>query len=159
MKHGPLARLDLNDCKSLEHLKGVWDLPALTEITLRNCESLTDVSALAGLPSLEKIELPGCTALRDISALADLPKLKYAEMIVTEAMRLYPPAYGLGRQTIKPTEVAGHRIPVGVIVVVPTWVVHRDARFYGYEGWRRLVRLAARPVFRRRMRPNLRKAS
>ena len=61
---------------------------------------------------------------------ADLPKLKYTEMIVTEAMRLYPPAYGLGRQTIKPTEVAGHQIPVGVIVVVPTWVVHRDARWF-----------------------------
>jgi cytochrome P450 len=61
---------------------------------------------------------------------ADLPKLKYTEMIVTEAMRLYPPAYGLGRQTVKPTEIAGHQIPVGVIVVVPTWVVQRDARWF-----------------------------
>ena len=29
----------------------------------------------------------------------------------------------------------------------------RDAGFYGYEAWRRLVRIAARPIFRRRMKP------
>jgi cytochrome P450 len=61
---------------------------------------------------------------------ADLPRLTYAEMVVTEAMRLYPPAYGLGRQAIRETEIAGHRIPRRMIVVVPTWVVHRDARWY-----------------------------
>ena len=61
---------------------------------------------------------------------ADLPRLTYAEMVVTEAMRLYPPAYALGRQAITRTEVAGHPIPARVIVIVPTWVVHRDARWF-----------------------------
>ena len=41
---------------------------------------------------------------------ADLPQLTYADMVVTEAMRLYPPAYGLGRQAVKATEIA-----------VPSW--------------------------------------
>ena len=57
---------------------------------------------------------------------ADLPSLKYAEMVVSESMRLYPPAYAIGRQAARPTEVAGHPVPRGVIVIVPTWVVHRD---------------------------------
>jgi cytochrome P450 len=61
---------------------------------------------------------------------ADLPQLKYAEMVVTEAMRLYPPAYGLGRQAIRDMEIAGHPIPRRMIVIIPTWVVHRDARWY-----------------------------
>lgn len=63
-------------------------------------------------------------------SVADLPRLKYAEMVVTESMRLYPPAYGLGRQAVRPTEVAGQSIAPGDIFIVPTWVVHRDRRWF-----------------------------
>ena len=73
--------------------------------------------------------------LRDVlgrraATVADLPRLKYVEMVVTEAMRLYPPAYGLGRQAARATEIAGHPIAAGDIVIVPTWVVHRDPRWF-----------------------------
>ena len=60
----------------------------------------------------------------------DLPALRYAEQVVTESMRLYPPAYGVGRQAVKATEVAGHEIPPGEIVIVPIWAVHRDPRWF-----------------------------
>jgi cytochrome P450 len=63
-------------------------------------------------------------------AVADLPRLKYAETIVTETMRLYPPAYGIGRQAVRATRLAGHAVGVGDIVIVPTWVVHRDRRWF-----------------------------
>lgn len=73
--------------------------------------------------------------LRDVLAgrgvsVADLPRLKYVERVVTEAMRLYPPAYGLGRQAVRATELAGQAIAAGDIVIVPTWVVHRDPRWF-----------------------------
>jgi cytochrome P450 len=61
---------------------------------------------------------------------ADLPRLKFAEMIVTEAMRLYPPAYGLGRQAGRATELAGREVATGDIVIAPTWVVQRDRRWF-----------------------------
>jgi cytochrome P450 len=64
------------------------------------------------------------------AAMSDLPRLKYAEMVVSEAMRLYPPAYGLGRQAVRASELAGHRIAAGDIVIAPTWVVHRDRRWF-----------------------------
>ena len=60
----------------------------------------------------------------------DLPALRYTEMVVTEAMRLYPPAYGIGREAARATEVAGQSIPAGGIVIMPTWVVHRDGRWF-----------------------------
>ena len=63
-------------------------------------------------------------------AVADLPALRYTEMVVMESMRLYPPAYGIGREAARATEVAGHPVPVGGIVIMPTWVVHRDARWF-----------------------------
>jgi len=61
---------------------------------------------------------------------ADLPRLPYTEMVVTESMRLYPPAYALGRQAATSTEVAGHSIARGVIVILPTLVVQRDPRWF-----------------------------
>jgi cytochrome P450 len=63
-------------------------------------------------------------------AVADLPRLRYAGMVVAEAMRLYPPAYGLGRQADRATEIAGHAVAAGDIVIAPTWVVHRDPRWF-----------------------------
>ena len=62
--------------------------------------------------------------------LADLPRLTYTEKVVTESMRLYPPAYGMGRQAARPTEVAGVPVARDVIVIIPTWVVHRDSRWF-----------------------------
>ena len=63
-------------------------------------------------------------------AVTDLPALRYTERVVTESLRLYPPAYGIGREAARPTEVAGHPVPAGGIVIAPTWVVHRDARWF-----------------------------
>jgi cytochrome P450 len=63
-------------------------------------------------------------------SVADLPRLKYAESIVTESMRLYPPAYGLGRQAVRASEIAGHPVAVDDIFITPTWVVHRDPRWF-----------------------------
>jgi cytochrome P450 len=61
---------------------------------------------------------------------ADLPRLKYADMVVTESMRLYPPAYGMGREAANASEVSGYSIPRGLILILPTWVVHRDPRWF-----------------------------
>lgn len=47
-----------------------------------------------------------------------------------ESMRLYPPAYGIGREAARPTEVAGCPMLAGEIVIAPTWVVHRDGRWF-----------------------------
>src|SRR6476659_3707567 len=57
---------------------------------------------LGSNPDTEKkfhAELAEVLGDRDAS-FADLPRLKYAEQIVKESMRLYPPAYGLGREAI-----------------------------------------------------------
>jgi cytochrome P450 len=51
-------------------------------------------------------------------------------MVVTEAMRLYPPAYALGRQATRPSELAGRPVTKGDIIAAPTWVVHRDMRWF-----------------------------
>jgi cytochrome P450 len=63
-------------------------------------------------------------------AMADLPNLTYTARVVTESMRLYSPVYVMGRQAARPTEVAGYPVARNVVVVMPTWIVHRDARWF-----------------------------
>jgi cytochrome P450 len=61
---------------------------------------------------------------------ADLPRLTHTAGIVSEALRLFPPAYALGRQAVVASEVGGYPLARGDIVLAPAWVVHRDARWF-----------------------------
>ncbi|HVF21543.1 MAG TPA: cytochrome P450 [Pyrinomonadaceae bacterium] len=61
---------------------------------------------------------------------SDLPNLKYTEMIAKEAMRLYPPAYAVGREAMEDTEIGGYRVPRGTQLFAFQWVTHRDPRFF-----------------------------
>ena len=60
----------------------------------------------------------------------DFPRLKFTEMVVKESMRLYPPAYIIGREAVNDCEVGGYRVPARTQLFMPTWVVHRDPRFF-----------------------------
>ncbi|HXM49121.1 MAG TPA: cytochrome P450, partial [Pyrinomonadaceae bacterium] len=64
------------------------------------------------------------------ATMADLPRLKYTEQIAKECMRLYPPAYGLGREAINDCEIGGYRVPAGTQVFMFQWATQRDSRFY-----------------------------
>jgi cytochrome P450 len=60
----------------------------------------------------------------------DFPRLRYAEMVVAESMRLYPPAWAVGRLALEDHEVGGYLIPRGSLVLVSQYVMHRDPRFW-----------------------------
>ena len=60
----------------------------------------------------------------------DLPNLRYTGQVITESMRLYPPAWGMARVAIDNTEIAGYPIPKGCGVSLAQWVVHRDPRWF-----------------------------
>jgi len=60
----------------------------------------------------------------------DLPNLRYTNHVVTESLRLYPPAWGMARIAIEDTEIAGYPIPKGCGVSLAQWVVHRDPRWF-----------------------------
>ena len=60
----------------------------------------------------------------------DLTQLPYTRAVVKEALRLRPPAWTLGRQTLHACEIGGQVIPAGATVLVSPWVTHHDPRFY-----------------------------
>ena len=62
---------------------------------------------------------------------ANVQDLKYTEMVFAETLRLYPPAWILGRWALNDDSLdSGVRIPRGSQVFVIPYVVHRDPRFF-----------------------------
>ena len=61
---------------------------------------------------------------------ADLRNLNCAERVIKESMRLYPPAWSLARTVINEFEIAGYRVPAGANVVMSTWIMHHDPRYF-----------------------------
>ena len=60
----------------------------------------------------------------------DLPRLKYTEGVFAESMRLYPPAWVIGRRAIADYSIAQFAIPAKSILMMSPWVVHRDPRWF-----------------------------
>jgi cytochrome P450 len=60
----------------------------------------------------------------------DLSQLRYTEMVMAEALRLYPPAWAMGRLSLKAFQLGEYRMPAGTTVLASQYILHRDARFF-----------------------------
>jgi cytochrome P450 len=60
----------------------------------------------------------------------DVSRLPYTEMVVKESMRLYPPAWAVGRQAVKKFEMGGYTFPAGTNIAILQWSTQRDPRFF-----------------------------
>jgi cytochrome P450 len=61
---------------------------------------------------------------------ADVSSLRYTEWVVREAMRLYPPAWGIAREALADCEIGGYDVPKGTQIFMIQYLVHRDARWF-----------------------------
>jgi cytochrome P450 len=61
---------------------------------------------------------------------SDVGRLPYASAIVSEVLRLYPPAPALARAATEDVEIGGYRIERGTEIVVSQWVMQRDPRYF-----------------------------
>jgi cytochrome P450 len=60
----------------------------------------------------------------------DLGSLPYTRMILAESMRLYPPAWAVGRRAINDFQANGYTIPTRSMVLMCQYIMHRDPRFF-----------------------------
>jgi cytochrome P450 len=75
----------------------------------------------AEVDSLPAGRLPGA---------GDVPSLPYTRAVFAESMRLYPPAWTIGREPLADFEAGGFRVRAGAAVLMSPWVVHRDPRWW-----------------------------
>lgn len=60
----------------------------------------------------------------------DLPQLRYTEMVFSEALRLYPPAWAIGRLCTEAHPLGGYTIPEGSVCLLSPFAVQRDDRWF-----------------------------
>src|SRR5437867_7579716 len=60
----------------------------------------------------------------------DIPKLVYTEKVFRESMRLYPPAWTLGRQVLADYKISKYTIPRGSIILMSQYVMHHNPQYF-----------------------------
>ena len=67
---------------------------------------------------------------RRLPTFEDVAQLKYTEMVLAESMRLYPPAWAIGRLAMNESEIGGYVVPKKSLVLMSQFVMHRDPRYF-----------------------------
>src|SRR2546422_846913 len=65
-----------------------------------------------------------------LPGVADLPALPFVEKVVTEAMRLYPPAWIVGRRAIAEFPIGDYVAPPRTMMIMSPYIRHRDTRYF-----------------------------
>ncbi len=60
----------------------------------------------------------------------DLPRLAYTRAVASEGLRLYPPAWIIGRRALADYRVGGYDLPAGTYVFLSPWITQRDPRYW-----------------------------
>lgn len=61
---------------------------------------------------------------------ADMPQLEYTRRVLAEAMRLYPPAYLIGRTALNDFKLDQYTIPKGAVVLLSPYLSHRNPEYF-----------------------------
>ncbi|MGA9585166.1 MAG: cytochrome P450 [Terracidiphilus sp.] len=62
--------------------------------------------------------------------LEDISRLEYTAMVLSESMRLYPPAWAMGREALQDVSIGPYRLRKGTMVLFSQYIVQRDPRWF-----------------------------
>lgn len=74
-------------------------------------------------------EIHGVVGGRDATN-EDVPLLPLTRAVLSESMRLHPPAWVIGRRALMDMEIGGFAVPAEAIVLMSQYIVQRDARWF-----------------------------
>lgn len=60
----------------------------------------------------------------------DIPRLEYTSMVLSESMRLYPPAWAMGREVLEDVSIGPYSLRKGTMVFFSQYLVQRDPRWF-----------------------------
>ena len=78
----------------------------------------------------ELVEVLGASGALRAPTYSDLSALPYTHAVVAETIRLYPPAWVMGRRLLTDLRIGEWDVPSGSIVLGSPWILHRDPRFW-----------------------------
>jgi cytochrome P450 len=65
-----------------------------------------------------------------LPTLDDMQRLEYTTMVLSESMRLYPPAWAMGREVLEDVSIGPYRLRKGTMVFFSQYIVQRDPRWF-----------------------------
>jgi cytochrome P450 len=65
-----------------------------------------------------------------LPTLADYPALRYTEQVFAESMRLYPPAWAMGRMSTREVHLGPYNIPAGAHVFFSQYIMSRTPEYF-----------------------------
>jgi cytochrome P450 len=65
-----------------------------------------------------------------LATLADYPNLRYTQQVFAESMRLYPPAWAMGRMSTKPVTLGPYTLPPGSHVFFSQYIMGRTPEYF-----------------------------
>ena len=70
-------------------------------------------------------------SLKDIEpSIENFSRLPFAEAVIKESMRLFPPAWIVGREALADVTIAGHLVRKGDSLIMSQWLKHHDKRYF-----------------------------
>ena len=90
------------------------------------------IHLLSRHPEIERVlaaEIENVVGRRSVT-MDDVPRLRFTEHTITESMRLYPPAWAIGREARSDCQIGGFQVRGGTPILISPWVLHRDPRFF-----------------------------
>ena len=78
----------------------------------------------------EKLQEEIKTQVKETLTLEDLQKLSYTRLVIDEALRLYPPAWGQPREATEDDEIDGYFIPKGRIIAISQYLAQRHPDYW-----------------------------
>jgi len=65
-----------------------------------------------------------------LPGMADLGNLPFTRSVFSESLRLYPPAWVIGRSAVDDCVIGGYSVPAGATLILSPWVTQRDRRYF-----------------------------
>jgi cytochrome P450 len=65
-----------------------------------------------------------------LPAMEDVPRLRYTENVLAESLRLFPPAWAMGRYARDDFALGEYFLPARTTVLISQFVTHRDPRYF-----------------------------
>jgi len=100
-----------------------------------------------------KAEIDAVLGPDRLPGLDDVAKLPYTTAVFSEAMRIFPPVWVVGRRALEDVTIGDYEVPRRTIVITSQYLIHRDERFwpdpleFRPERWLDEPAQAARPKF------------
>ena len=61
---------------------------------------------------------------------ADVARLPYTRAVIAETMRIFPPAWIVGRRAVAEYRIGDYTVPARTIILMSQWIVHKDPRWW-----------------------------